>query len=88
MVKKIILPTPEEDRAITEAALSDPDAQPITDEDIASGKLVFRRGPQVAPTKEQITIRLDPDILVALRAGGRGWQTRANALLRKGLGLS
>ena len=88
MATKIILPTPEEDVAITQAALSDPDAQPITDEDIASGKLVRVRGPQIAPTKKQIAIRLDPDILAALRATGKGWQTRANALLRKGLGLS
>jgi uncharacterized protein (DUF4415 family) len=30
-----ILPTPEEDAAITAAALSDPDAQPLTDEEFA-----------------------------------------------------
>jgi uncharacterized protein (DUF4415 family) len=40
------------------------------------------RGPQRAPTKEQITIRLDSDIVSALRAGGEGWQTRLNDRLR------
>jgi uncharacterized protein (DUF4415 family) len=40
------------------------------------------RGPQRAPVKEQITIRLDSDILSALRAGGEGWQTRLNDRLR------
>ncbi|MEA3640013.1 MAG: BrnA antitoxin family protein [Lamprobacter sp.] len=40
------------------------------------------RGPQKAPTKIPITIRLDPDVLEGLRATGKGWQTRANAALR------
>lgn len=33
--RKIIYPTPEEDAAITAAALSDPDALPMTDEQLA-----------------------------------------------------
>ncbi len=40
------------------------------------------RGPQKAPTKVPTTIRLDPDVLEGLRATGKGWQTRANAVLR------
>ena len=87
MSRNIIMPTADEDRAITQAALSDPDNPPITSEDIDSGRLVRVRGPQVAPTKQQVTIRLDPDILARLKEDGRGWQTRANALLREALGL-
>ena len=30
---------------------------------------------------------LDRDLVAALKADGRGWQTRANALLRKAKGL-
>jgi uncharacterized protein (DUF4415 family) len=30
---------------------------------------------------------LDPDVLTALKADGKGWQTRAKAALRKALGL-
>jgi len=30
-----------------------------------------------------ISLRVDPDVLTALRASGRGWQTRVNALLRE-----
>ncbi len=37
--------------------------------------------------KRRVTMMLDPDILARLKAGGRGWQTRANALLREALGL-
>jgi uncharacterized protein (DUF4415 family) len=40
------------------------------------------RGPQKAPTKVTTTIRLDPGVLKALKATGRGWQTRADDLLR------
>ncbi|MNV92476.1 hypothetical protein D3C71_1870790 [compost metagenome] len=40
------------------------------------------RGPQKAPTKVATTIRFDQDVLAALKATGRGWQTRANDLLR------
>ena len=43
------------------------------------------RGPQKTPTKVPTTIRLSPDVLQDLRAKGPGWQTRANAMLRKQL---
>lgn len=33
------------------------------------------------------TLRLDPDVIDALKAGGNGWQARANSLLRSALGL-
>ena len=46
---KIIMPTDEEDRAITLAALSDPDNQPWTDEDFAKIKKFYRFG-DVMPT--------------------------------------
>ncbi len=37
--------------------------------------------------KQRVTLHLDPDVLSALKAEGRGWQTRANAALRKALNL-
>ena len=33
--------------------------------------------------KISVTLRLDPDVVKALRASGPGWQTRTNALLAK-----
>ncbi len=45
-----------------------------------------RRGigrPRVEHPKEKVTVRLDREVLLALRANGKGWQTRLNALLRK-----
>ncbi len=40
------------------------------------------RGPQKSPTKVQTTIRFDRDVLDALRALGKGWQTQVNATMR------
>jgi len=34
------------------------------------------------PAKQQLTIRLDVDVLNWLRANGRGYQTRINRILR------
>ena len=34
------------------------------------------------PAKQQLTIRLDADVLVWLKAHGRGYQTRINRILR------
>lgn len=41
-----------------------------------------KRGPQKAPTKRAVTIRLSPDVLDAFRATGSGWQTRVDVALR------
>ena len=43
------------------------------------------RGPNRNPTKEQVAIRLDRDVLSAFRAGGQGWQTRMNNALKEWL---
>lgn len=41
------------------------------------------RGPQKAPTKQQVTLRLDRDVVERFRATGPGWQARMNEALRK-----
>ena len=40
------------------------------------------RNPFYRPVKKQLTLRLDADVIFWLRRHGRGYQTRANALLR------
>lgn len=40
------------------------------------------RGPNRRAAKEQVAIRLDPEVVGALRASGPGWQTRVNAALK------
>jgi uncharacterized protein (DUF4415 family) len=44
-------------------------------------KKIGIRGPQKAPTKERVTIRLSSEIVTAFRATGAGWQGRVNAAL-------
>lgn len=39
-------------------------------------------------TKEPFKLRLDPDVLDALKATGKGWQTRVNDQLRASLKLA
>jgi uncharacterized protein (DUF4415 family) len=34
------------------------------------------------PLKRQVTVRLDPEVIDWFKAGGRGYQTRMNAVLR------
>ena len=43
------------------------------------------RGPNKKPAKEQVAIRLDQEVVGALRASGPGWQTRVNAVLKEWL---
>ena len=45
-------------------------------------KKVGVRGPQNAPTKERITIRLSPEVVQRFRASGDGWQTKMDAALQ------
>src|SRR5260370_19351185 len=40
------------------------------------------RNPFYRPVKKQLTLRLDADLIAWLRRHGKGYQTRANALLR------
>lgn len=44
-----------------------------------------KRGPQKAPKKVPISIRLSPDVVEGLRATGNGWQSRADQALRSWL---
>lgn len=83
MSRTLIRPTAEEDAAITAAAISDPDAVPLTDAEWAAVKPTVRRGrPPAESTKERITIRLSQDVVQAFRATGDGWQTRIDAALK------
>ena len=43
------------------------------------------RGPQKAPTKRPISLRIDTDVLEFFRAAGPGWQGRMNDALRRAM---
>jgi uncharacterized protein (DUF4415 family) len=60
-------------------------------EDVLSPEVLAQfpkhRGPQKAPTKIPISIRLSRDVLDYFKRGSRGWQSRIDAALRKIAGL-
>ncbi len=41
------------------------------------------RGPNRAPTKQQVTLRLSPDVVDYFKAEGPGWQSRIDETLVK-----
>jgi len=49
------------------------------------GVLVRRGRPPAVIRKQQVTLRLDADVLDTFRSGGPGWQSRINEALRKAL---
>lgn len=86
MSRTLIRPTAEEDAVITAAAMSDPDAVPLTDAEWEAVKPRLRLGrPPATVTKERITIRLSREVVEQFRASGNGWQTRVDAALKEWL---
>ncbi|MGD1063829.1 MAG: BrnA antitoxin family protein [Terracidiphilus sp.] len=54
---------------------------------IRHGKVVRRgkRGPQKAPTKKLISLRLSPQVIDHFKSAGPGWQTRIDETLAKAI---
>lgn len=86
MSRKFSKPSGEEEAAINKGIEKDPDTMVISDDQFAAAAKPRRGRPpgSVAEVrKEQVTMRLDPDVLDALRATGPGWQSRINEILRQ-----
>lgn len=80
----LILPTPAEDAAINAGIAQDADTMQITAADMARMRPLRAPGRPVAEhPKVPVTMRVDADVLAAIKASGSGWQTRVNALLRE-----
>lgn len=41
------------------------------------------RGPQKAPLKVPVSIRLSSDVITFFKSQGRGWQTKINSILQE-----
>ena len=96
--RTIIMPTPAEETQINAGIAADPDNPEWTDSDFARALpareffspavyaqlcAMRQRGPKDKPLKVPTTIRFDADVLAALKAGGKGWQTRVNEAMRE-----
>lgn len=80
----LILPTAAEDAAINAGIAQDPDTMEITAADMARMQPLRRPGrPKVEQPKVPVTMRVDADVLDAIKASGTGWQTRVNEVLRE-----
>ncbi|MBP7476720.1 MAG: BrnA antitoxin family protein [Pyrinomonadaceae bacterium] len=81
----IKMPSLAEDRAITRAATSDPDAQPLTDTQLQSmvPMIALRGRPRLAKPKQLVSIRYSREVLDYFRSTGEGWQSRMDTVLKR-----
>ena len=77
------MPSPEEDKAITAAAKSDPDAQPLTPAQLkAMVPLKALRGrPKSENTKQLVSVRYSREVIEYFKSTGDGWQSRMDGVL-------
>ena len=50
---------------------------------IAAKRKPGQRGPQVAPTKQLVSVRYSPEVLAFFKASGAGWQSRMDDALKQ-----
>ena len=81
----VLMPTAEEDKTITAAARSDPDAQPLTPTQLkAMVPLRAVRGrPKSENKKLLVSIRYSPEVVAYFKSMGEGWQSLMDSVLRK-----
>ena len=81
----VLLPTEKEDRAITAAARSDPDAQPLTPKQLKAMVPIqaLRGRPRSENKKLLVSVRYSPEVVAYFKSTGEGWQSRMDGVLRK-----
>jgi uncharacterized protein (DUF4415 family) len=81
----ILIPTAEEDKAITAAAKSDPDAQPLTPKQLKSMVPIqaLRGRPKSEHKKLLVSVRYSQEVVEYFKSTGDGWQSRMDGVLRK-----
>lgn len=73
-------------RTMDDSDIDYSDMPPLTDEQISQLRRfnpILANSQSYKPIKKQITLRLDSDIIEWLKRDGKGYQTRANQLLRQ-----
>jgi uncharacterized protein (DUF4415 family) len=79
------MPTVEEDKAITAAARSDPDAQPLKPKQLKSmvPLRTLRGRPKSDNKKLLVSVRYSPEVVAYFKSTGAGWQSRMDEALRE-----
>lgn len=81
----VLMPTVEEDKAITAAARSDPDAQPLTPQQLKSMRPIqaVRGRPKSERKKLLVSVRYSQEVVEFFKSTGEGWQARMDGVLRQ-----
>ena len=79
------MPTEAENRKIRRAAKADPDAQPLTDEQLKAMVPIkaVRGRPKSENKKLLVSVRYSPEVLTYFRSTGDGWQARMDGVLQE-----
>lgn len=77
-------PTRQEDAAIRATAKSDPDALPLTNEQLETMVPLrsLRGRPKLANRKLLLSVRYSPEVVAYFKSTGEGWQARMDGVLR------
>ena len=80
----ILMPSTQEDKAITAAARSDPDAQPLTPKQLKAmlPMRALRGRPKSESPKQLVSVRYSAEVLAYFKSTGDGWQSRMDGVLR------
>lgn len=80
----IKMPSAAEDKAITQAAKADVDAQPLTAKQLkAMVPLQTLRGrPKSESPKKLVSVRYSQEVLAYFKSTGEGWQARMDSVLK------
>ncbi len=81
----IVMLTSEEDKVITTAAKSDPDAQPLTPKQLKAmvPMRALRGRPKSENRKLLVSVRYSPEVVSYFKSTGEGWQSRMDGVLRE-----
>lgn len=81
----VMMPSVEEDRAITAAAKADPDAQPLTPKQLQAmvPMKALRGRPKSDNKKLLVSVRYSPEVVAYFKSTGEGWQSRMDGVLQQ-----
>lgn len=82
---QVVMPSFTEDAAIRAAAQTDPDAQPLSDTQLAAmvPMRVLRGRPKSDSKKLLLSVRYSPEVVAYFKSTGEGWQARMDGVLRE-----
>jgi uncharacterized protein (DUF4415 family) len=81
----LVVPSEKENARIVAAAKADPDARPLTKQQLRSMvPLKSLRGrPPLENKKQLVSVRYSPEVLAYFRSTGQGWQARMDGVLKE-----